>query len=411
MPVVFEHEGQGRVAAAAANHVGGVIKVIHDGVVGADTDFAVMGEHEIAEAAEGLRGTFVITADRGAGGVAAGHDEDVGHGGLYVVGVVKEQHLHGRVGQHDANFGVGGGYEVGDGAGLFAPEQDDGFLVAGEDGLLAGAQLAFAAHDGHIACHDSKGLDWAVLELAQAGDGFFVFGVAGEVKAADALDGDDAAAGEGAAGAGDGVLTTTGFIADDVELGAAVVAADRLGVVAAAVGIRVFCGAVGAHGEFLHAGAFTVVGHGVEDGEARAAGGAVDKRMEVAAVRRVEEFFAAFVAGGDVGGDEDVAALAGAFNDGKVCVGLGGVEGLGVDLEDGGAGRGLLGEGGVEGGAVGCFALGEDFDVGAFVGDAALDVVAGGEAVDKGAEANALDDAVDFAVIEGHAEKLTFLLD
>ena len=44
-----------------------------------------------------------------------------------------------------------------------------------------------------VAHHDGKGLLRAVLELAQAVDGRFIRRVAGEVEAADALDGRDAA--------------------------------------------------------------------------------------------------------------------------------------------------------------------------------------------------------------------------
>ena len=46
----------------------------------------------------------------------------------------------------------------------------------------------------------------------------------------------------------------------------------------------------GAHGEFLHGRLFAVVGQLLDDGKARAAVRAVDERIAVAAVRRVEQF-------------------------------------------------------------------------------------------------------------------------
>ena len=43
-----EHEGQRSEAAAAAHHVGPVLKPVHDGVVGAQADAAVVREDDVA---------------------------------------------------------------------------------------------------------------------------------------------------------------------------------------------------------------------------------------------------------------------------------------------------------------------------------------------------------------------------
>ena len=186
-------------------------------------------------------------------------------------------------------------------------------------------------------------------------------------------------------------------------MGAAVRAADGLGVVAAVFGVVVFFGAAGAHGEVFHGGAAAVVGGGFLDGEAGAAVGAVDEGVEVAGVLWVVEFAGAVVAGGDVGGDVDGALLVFAFDDLEV-VELGGASGefFGAEGEDDGAGGGILLDGAEEIFAGGGGALGVDFDVGAFVGDGAVEAVAAGEVGDEGAEADALDDAGDGGADEGH---------
>ena len=132
-------------------------------------------------------------------------------------------------------------------------------------------------------------------------------------------------------------------MAEQVDLRPAIIAADGLRIVAAALRRDVFLVAGLAHRELLHARALAVVRHGLEDGQARAAGRAVDEGVQVAAVFGVEELGAALVAGRDVRRDEDVAALLGALDDGKIRIGLIGVGHLvHVDLEDGRALGGLL---------------------------------------------------------------------
>ena len=203
---------------------------------------------------------------------------------------------------------------------------------------------------------------------------------------------------------GGGVLLGGGV--QEVDVGAAMGAADGLGVVAAVLGVVVFFGAAGAHGEGFHGGAAAVVGGGFLDGEAGAAVCAVDEGVEVAGVLWVVEFAGAVVAGGDVGGDVDGTLLVLAFDDLEV-VEMGGIVGevFGAEGEDDGAGGGILLDGAEEIFAGGGGALGVDFDVGAFVGDGAVEAVAAGEVGDEGAEADALDDAGDGGADEGHDER------
>ena len=189
-----EHEGQRGEAAAAAHHVGPVLKPVHDGVVGAQADAAVVREDDVAERRERLLGLLVIVADRRARGIAARHDEHGGDfGRLMVFGVVEDQHLHGRVGQHDADLWVARRDARRERTVLAAAQQQDWLLVAHHHLSFARLEVAGAPSRLLVAHHDGKGLLRAVLELAQAVDGRFIRRVAGEVEAADALDGRDAA--------------------------------------------------------------------------------------------------------------------------------------------------------------------------------------------------------------------------
>ena len=187
---------------------------VEDGVVGAEADGAVVGEDEVGDAAEGFLGFLVGVADGGAGGVAAGHDEEFWHLFVEAVRVAEEEHVEGGVGEEEAEGCGVGGDGGGDGArgagfgargeGGFLFEEEDGFLVAGEEGSLG---VFFDDGDlfdgGKIAGHEGEGFCWAVFARAEAFDGRFVGGVAGEVEAADAFEGEDLAADEGAAGSGD----------------------------------------------------------------------------------------------------------------------------------------------------------------------------------------------------------------
>ena len=149
------------------------------------------------------------------------------------------------------------------------------------------------------------------------------------MKAADALDGYDTAAGNNLPGFSK--RRRTAFAAaDKINLGPAVVAADRLSVITPGFGVSIFIFAGGAHGKLAHAGPHPVVGHGVQDSQPGSAGRAVNEGVQVAPVFFIEQLRLAFIADGDVRGNEDVAPLLGAFN--NVEPGIGGVFISGVDI-------------------------------------------------------------------------------
>ena len=156
---------------------------------------------------------------------------------------------------------------------------------------------------GQVGGHDRERLVLAVLARPQRGDGLLAGGVGGQVVAAQALDGEDAAAAEEFGGGLERVLA----LAVQVQPGAAGRAADRLGVEAAVGGVVVLGRAPLAHGERRHRGQRPVVGHVADDGEPGPAVGAVDERVLVAPVGRVGQLAQAVGAGGGVGGHQGAA--------------------------------------------------------------------------------------------------------
>jgi len=268
-----------------------------------------VGENDVGHGGEVLQRLAVIAANGRAGGVAAGHDKAVGN--LSVAGICKKQQLDGGVGEHDAGRGIARGHGGAQPSAGFLFQQKYGFFRPGEDILLALFHLAFPAHSVHIPHHHGKWLLRAVLQLPQTGYGILVRGVAAQVEAADALYCGDAAPADDLPCVQDGGLARLGP-ARNVDPGAAVVAAHRLGVEAPGGRGGIFIAALPAHGKLAHAGSHPVVGHGIKYGEAGPAVRAVDERVQVAAVAGVEKLLGALGAYGDIGRNENVPVFVGA---------------------------------------------------------------------------------------------------
>ena len=104
-------------------------------------------------------------------------------------------------------------------------------------------------------------------------------------------------------------ICTLDVLSDDVHLRSAVVAAHRLRIISSGVCMRVFVLALFAHREIAHRSAFPVVRHRIEYRQPRSALRAVDERVKIAPVATVEKLFSAFVAGGNVGRNENIACF------------------------------------------------------------------------------------------------------
>ena len=158
---------------------------------------------------------------------------------------------------------------------------------------------------GEARHHDGKGFIGTILALAKRCHGLLVGGIAHEVETPDALDGDDGAGVEQGRDVFPEALRCRGGergrVGDGRVLfqprgGTTVIAADRLGVVAAVGGVGVLVVAGGAHGEIHHRRARPVVGEIPDDRQPRATISARDKRVVVAPVGGVVEFAATVLA-------------------------------------------------------------------------------------------------------------------
>jgi hypothetical protein len=175
-------------------------------------------------------------------------------------------------------------------------------------------------------------------------------------------------------------------------------------VKAAVGGILVLAPTRGAEREPGHRRVRPVVRDGAHDREPRAALGAVDERVAVTAVGRVEELAQALVAGRDVGGDQGAAAGGGARLDRELGLAAGGAR-FRSDRLDAGERRGVAAQRGREGVERGRLPFRLDDDARAVVQHEAAEPVRAGEPVDEGTEAHSLDDPQDpeVAPLDGHA--------
>ena len=247
-----------------------------------------MGEERVGDPAEARPGLGVVERDRLVAQVSARHHERAVH-------ICAEQVVERRVGEHHTEPRRprrDGGRNRRARAG---PDEDDWPLTGAEPLLVGGRQLR---DELRRRCHQRERLLLALLPCPQARDRLLGGGVAGEVVAAEALDGEDPALAED----GDRLLER------HRELRPADGAGDWLGVEAPVERVLVLAAAVGAEREAGHRRVRPVVGDGADDREPGPALRAVDERVAMAAVGRVEQLPQAVVAGGDVGRNQRRAA-------------------------------------------------------------------------------------------------------
>ena len=213
-----------------------------------------------------------------------------------------------RVGQHHPEVGRGGchGFRH---RRLGPPARDhDRPLVALEQPLVGGRELHQFPRGLQRGRHQGEGPVLPVLARAQRRHGRLQVRPAGQVVAAEALDGHDRS---GAQRFHRGRERLAAQPIPEAQTRPALGAGVRLGVKAPVGRILVLGAAALAHRERGHRGERPVVWNVPHDREARAAVGAVDERVAVAAVGGVEELQQALVAGRAVGGHARVR-LAGA---------------------------------------------------------------------------------------------------
>ena len=205
-------------------------------------------------------------------------------------------------------------------------------------------------------------------------------------------------------------------ISHEIDLRSAVIAADRLGVIAPGLRAVIFLRAAGAHGKFLHTGPLPVIRQSVQNGQPGTAAGAVDERMLIASVGRIFHLRFTVITDRYIGRNKYLSLCLLAFNNGELrefrfCLRI-----LAVDLQDGGpAGRPLL-QRIQESSYLGFSPLSKYLHIRTFIAYAAPDSCFHGMSGNGGPETDALYDAIDpysFCVysIRRHTDLLLFLFD
>ena len=389
--VPADHHRKGCISPGTPDHVGPSPVEIHHRIVRTDADLSVVGKHHIAEPQDLRFHIPVLPADGCAGDVSAGHHQAVRH--LQVIPAVKQQQLDRGIGKHDPHLGVVRGNGRGQLSRSGFLQQQYGLLMSGQDLLLFRCDKAFPPHRLRIPEHHGKGLHGSGLELSEPGDRLLIGGVTAQMKSADALYGGNLPVQDRLPRHTDGVLAPFAP-SHQIDLGSAVRAAHRLGVIPPGRRIVVLPGTLRAHGKFLHGGAFPVIGKRVQDRQSRTAAGTVDKGMQIPPVFPVVHLTDAVVAYGNVRRHEDLAPGLSAFHNGKIGIVRHILQGHIVDLQNGGPFGRLMLQKAAEPVRLFPGPLDEDLHIGAEIADGSADAGGGCVAGDRGPEAHALNDAV-----------------
>ena len=229
------------------------------------------------------RGRRRRVGDRLVGDVGAGHHQRLAHVG-------QQQVVQRRVGQHHAEVRRAGRDRSGHRARPAGGGRSRSAARGSASSSSSASESSTSARAASIRRHQRERLVLAVLARPQGGHGLLVRRQAGQVVAAEALDGDDPPRRAAA--------STRLARSRCEQRRPAVGAGVRLGV-EAAVGRVVVLGLAGrAHPKPAIVVERPVVGDAADDREARAAVGAVDERVAVAAVGGVEQLGQAVGAGG-----------------------------------------------------------------------------------------------------------------
>jgi hypothetical protein len=300
-----ERHRPGHEPACATQHGRAAGDHPRHGVVAAVLDLAVVGQKEIGDAGQALAGLVVPGRHRLLGQVAGGHDE--GSAGLR-----EEQVVERGVGEDQADEGVAGGDGGSEAASLPSPHEHDRALHGEEKPPLVFVERGETLGRGEVFDHDRERLLVPPLALAQPRDGRVVGGVAGEMEAAETLDGHDRALPQARGRrhdrrvrgpAGSGLHRAFGILEKDA--GPAIGTGVGLSMEAAVGHVLVLGGAPSAHRKRDHGRAGPVVGHVPGDREAGPAVRTVGERVAVAAIVGIEDLAQAVRARGEVGRNRD----------------------------------------------------------------------------------------------------------
>ncbi len=283
------------------------LRAVHDSchrVVAANVDRAVVNQEQVGDPLQAIESVAVVNGDGLVRPIAAGHDERNATNGF-------EQKVVERcVREHDAECGVSGGDPLCDARTGSLVQQHDGSPGRREQRLFGRGCPAVRPRRFNIANHDGKGFFIAVFPLPKRRDCGFRTCIAGEMKAAEAFECTDRS---GAKRRGEMGQWIVGFDSlalsiQELKLRPAGWAGRGLGMKSPVRGIFVLGPAFGAHAEWGHGGALAVIGGTRDDRQPRSAVGAIEKRIMISAIMRVEQLGQAVVTSGHIGRYEDRTA-------------------------------------------------------------------------------------------------------
>ncbi len=297
---VFKGNRYGNKTAGTAQHLRLAGGDANDGIIAAAQDIAIVNEVSIGDAVEPAEGFGVIDGDGLFAEVGAGHDKRV------EFGAGKEEMVKRGVRQKNAQKMIARSNAFREAGVGLARKQDDGPLDGEKEFAGCIIEDAEAVNVLNTAKHDGKRLFDAALPCAEQLNGGFRAGIAGEMKPAEALYGNDAILLEQANGFAQrfGHVERHTIGRAEQQLRPTIPAGVWLRVETAIGGIVILSLAGGAHLESGHGSTRAVVGNIANDGEARAAIGAIDKGITETAVAGIHHFAQAIGAHGDVRRDE-----------------------------------------------------------------------------------------------------------
>ncbi len=297
---LFQGNRHGNKTAGTAQHLRLAGGDTNDGIIAAAKDIAIVGEVTIGDTVEAAEGFGVGDGDGLFAEVGAGHDERI----EFRTG--KKEMVKRGIRQENAQKMIAGGDAFREAGVGLARKQDDRTLDRLKQFAGSIINCAEAVRIFHTAEHDGKRLFDATLPCAEQLNGGFRAGIAGEMKSAETFYGNDAILFEQT----DSLAQRFGHVERDTvgraeqQLRATIPAGVWLRVETAIGGIVILSLAGGAHRKGGHGSAPAVVGNIANNGEARAAIGAVDKGVAETAVAGIHHFTQAIGAHGNVWRDE-----------------------------------------------------------------------------------------------------------
>ncbi len=246
-------------------------------------DVAVVEQDEVDETAEAVDCFLVVAADRLVAEVSAGHHQRAAY--LLEQEVVKR----GRR-QHDTDLVQPGRNSRRQRGSAEQREEDYRPGGVGQSDASLGIDLCNGARRCEIGDHDRQGFGRPPFALVKQGDDRFISGIAGQLKTAETLDGDNCAVAKRSSGHVDRVSPDDGAVrVGQPQTRSALWTCHGLGVEPAIAGVLVLPSTVVAHREAVHRRALTVVREGRDDGETRSTICAVGKGVAVTSVGQVRE--------------------------------------------------------------------------------------------------------------------------